>query len=156
MGFTNYDLRFTNWGFTNYELGIYELRFWGVGLQLMVMKEVLKNRTKQIGLEVIRLVDELPNKPSGWAVGKQIIRSATSVGANYRAACRAKSAADFIYKLKIVEEEADETQYWLEVIEAAGLIKSERISSIKKEVNEILSIVVASITTIRSKTKRKP
>jgi four helix bundle protein len=72
------------------------------------MKEELKRRTKKIGLKVIALIDHLPNKPSGWAIAKQIVRSATSIGANYRAACRAKSTADFIYKLKIVEEEADE------------------------------------------------
>lgn len=67
------------------------------------MKTELLNRTKKLGIEIIYLVDELPNKPSGWAISKQIIRSATSVGANYRAACLAKSKADFINKLKIVE-----------------------------------------------------
>jgi len=81
-------------------------------------KNKLNKRTKQIGLEVIKLIDQLnlrPNKPSAWAIAKQIVRSLTSVGANYRAACRAKSKPDFINKLKIVEEEADETHYWLEI-----------------------------------------
>ena len=77
------------------------------------MQEHLKFRTKLIGINVIKLVDELPNKISSKAITHQIIRSATSIGANYRAACRAKSTADFINKLKIVEEEADETIYWL-------------------------------------------
>ncbi len=119
------------------------------------MQELIKKRTKQIGLEVIKFVDELPNKPSAWAIAKQIIRSSTSIGANYRAACRAKSPADFIYKLKIVEEEADETQYWLEVLEESNLIDSDRIEAIKKEVNEIVSIVVASIRTARENENRK-
>jgi four helix bundle protein len=104
------------------------------------MQEIIKKRTKQIGLEIIKLVDELPNKPSAWAIAKQIIRSATSNGANYRAACRAKSTVDSINKLKIVEEEADETQYWLEVLEESNLINSNRIDTLKKEVNEIVSL----------------
>ncbi|HAJ98797.1 MAG TPA: four helix bundle protein [Bacteroidales bacterium] len=119
------------------------------------MQELIKKHTKQIGLEVIKLVDELPNKPSAWVIAKQIIRSSTSIGANYRAACRAKSSADFINKLKIVEEEADETQYWLEVLEESNLIKSDRTETIKKETNEIVSIVVASIKTARENENRK-
>lgn len=119
------------------------------------MQEQIKKRTKQIGLEIIKLIDELPNKPSAWAIAKQVVRSSTSVGANYRAACRAKSTADFINKLKIVEEEADETQYWLEVLEESNLINSIRIETIKKEVNEIVSIVVASIKTARLNENRK-
>ena len=114
------------------------------------MQEQIKRRTKQIALEVIKLLDELPNKPSGWAIAKQIVRSSTSIGANYRAACRAKSPADFINKLKIVEEETDETHYWLEILEESGMIQSARIKLLKKEVNEILSIVVSSIKTTRA------
>jgi four helix bundle protein len=119
------------------------------------MVEQLKIRTKKIGLEVIKLVDELPNKPSAWAIAKQILRCSTSIGANYRAACRAKSSADFINKLKIVEEEADETQYWLEVLEESNLINPDRVDTLKKEVNEIVSIVVASIKTARENENRK-
>lgn len=115
------------------------------------MREQVRMRTKRIGLEVIKLVDELPNKPSSWVIAKQIVKSSTSVGANYRAACRAKSDADFMNKLKIVEEEADETYYWLEVLEESGLIGSDRITTIKMEVNEILAIVVSSIKTMRGK-----
>jgi len=118
------------------------------------MQELIKKRTKQIGLEVIQLIDELPNKPSAWAIAKQIVRSSTSVGANYRAACRAKSTPDFINKLKIVEEEADETYYWLEILEESGLINTARVGLLKKEVNEILSIVVASIKTMRAKNRK--
>ena len=115
------------------------------------MREVIKKRTKKIGLEIIMLVDELPNKPSGWVIGRQIVRSGTSVGANYRSACRAKSNADFINKLKIVEEEADETIYWLEILEESGMLKTERINPIKVECNEILSIIVASLNTLKQK-----
>ena len=96
------------------------------------MQEQVKKRTKQIGLAVIILIDELPNKTSAWAIAKQIVRSSTSIGANYRAACRAKSPADFINKLKIVEEETDETHYWLEILEESGLIESQRIDILKK------------------------
>ena len=71
------------------------------------MQEEIKKRTKQIGLEVIKLIDELPDRPSAWVIAKQILRSGTSIGANYRAACRAKSSANFTHKLKIVEEESD-------------------------------------------------
>lgn len=115
------------------------------------MQEQIKKRTKQIGIEIISLIDELPNKPSGWAIAKQIVRCSTSVGANYRAACRAKSIPDFINKLKIVEEESDETLYWLEILEESGMLSAKRTAQIKKEVNEILSIVVATIKTVKSK-----
>jgi four helix bundle protein len=115
------------------------------------MKEEIKKRNKQIGLEVIMLIDALLNKSSGWAIAKQIVRSATSIGANYRAACRAKSNADFINKLKIVEEETDETIYWLEIIEESKMLPSANIHLLKKEVNEILSIVVATIKPMKAK-----
>jgi len=115
------------------------------------MKEEIKKRTKQIGLEVIKLVDDLPTKTSSKAIAYQIIKSSTSIGANYRAACRAKSDADFINKLKIVEEEADETIYWLEILEESGLMSAEKTITLKRETNEILAIVVASINTVRSK-----
>lgn len=113
------------------------------------MREALKLRAKQIGLEVIRLMDDLPNKPSVWVLTKQIIRSSTSIGANYRAAFRAKSDADFVYKLKIVEEETDETLYWLEVLEESELVNNQKIQILKQECNEILSIVIATIKTKR-------
>ena len=113
------------------------------------MQEIIKKRTKQIGLDIIKLIDELPAKPSSWAISKQLIRSSTSIGANYRATCRAKSNLDFINKLKIVEEEADETIYWLELLEESGLISTSHIEPIKKETNEILSIIVASINTMK-------
>jgi len=115
------------------------------------MQEIIKKRTKQIGLEVIKLVDELPQKTSTWEISKQIIRCSTSIGANYRASCRAKSSPDFINKLKIVEEETDETLYWLEIIENSGLASHQRVNPIMLETNEILSIIVATLKTLRCK-----
>ena len=82
-----------------------------------------------------------------WVVKDQILRSALSVGANYRAVCRAKSDKDFINKMRIVEEEADETVYWLEIMEESQLIEKEVLEDVKREANEILSMVVASIKT---------
>lgn len=120
-----------------------------------IMKEELLFRTKKVGLDVIQLIDELPNKTSSWAISKQIVRSSTSVGANYRAACRAKSTADFIHKLKIVEEETDETSFWIEMLEDSKLVRSERTKDLKTEVNEILAIMVQSIKTMRSKYQYK-
>ncbi len=115
------------------------------------MKEEIKLRTKKIGLHIIMLIDGLPSKASSWVIAKEIVRSATSIGANYRAACRAKSDADFINKLKIVEEETDETIYWLELIAEIKMLPKESIQVVKQETNEILSIVVASIKTVRNK-----
>lgn len=109
----------------------------------------LKYRTKNIALRIMRLVDRLPKTMTGNVIAKQILRSATSVGANYRAACRAKSRADFIYKLKIVEEEADETLYWLELIEEGKLLESNLLQDLKKDVNSLVAILVTTIKTAR-------
>ena len=95
------------------------------------------------------------NNKSANVISAQISRSSTSVGCNYRSACSAKSDADFINKLKIVEEETDETIYWLEVMEESGIVNTARVEKLKKECNEILSIVVASINTVRSKANKK-
>lgn len=114
------------------------------------MKEDLLFRTKALGIRIITLADRLPNKPSGWAISKQIIRSGTSVGANYRATRRAKSKPDFINKFKIAEEECDETIFWFEIIEESNMVDREHLVEIKKEANELLSIFVASIKTLKS------
>ena len=86
--------------------------------------EQLRKRTKAFALRIMKMTESLPNNTQGWVLGKQILRSGTSVGANYRAATRAKSRADFIAKLGIVVEEADETQYWLELLADSGLVSS--------------------------------
>ena len=109
-----------------------------------------KARTKAYGLRVIRLVEALPKGQTAVVIGRQLLRSGTSVGANYRAASRAKSKADFIAKMGIVEEECDESLYWIEVLVEAGLVDSERVAELMKEGGEILSMVVASIRTARS------
>ena len=104
-----------------------------------------KRRTKQLGLAVIRMTEKFPETRLAWVVKDQILRSALSVGANYRAVCRAKSDKDFINKMRIVEEEADETAYWLEIIEESDLLKSDDLRELKREVNELVAMVVASI-----------
>jgi four helix bundle protein len=113
------------------------------------MTEEILKRTKALGIMIIHLVDVLPNKPSGWAISKQIVRSSTSVGANYRASRKAKSKADFINKLKIVEEECDETIFWLEVIEGAGFLAMDKLKIIKKESMELFAIFVSSLRTAK-------
>ena len=106
-----------------------------------------KRRTKLLGLAVIRMTEKFPETRLAWVVKDQILRSALSVGANYRAVCRAKSDKDFINKMRIVEEEADETAYWLEIIEESDLLKSDDLRELKREVNELVAMVVASIRT---------
>ena len=114
-------------------------------------EQQFKERTKKLGLRVIQMVESLPRSRTADVIGRQILRSATSIGANYRAACRAKSTADLINKLKIVEEEADETLYWQEVLIEAGLVSEVQLSDLMAETNEILAMIVASIKTLRSR-----
>ncbi len=116
-------------------------------------EQQFKTRTKQLALRVIRLVESLPTTKTADVIGKQVLRSATSVGANYRAACRAKSTADLIAKLSIVEEEVDETLYWLELLIASRLITVEKLNNLMQETSEILAMTVASIKTLRQKPK---
>ncbi len=116
--------------------------------------EEMKTRTKQFALRIIRLVQTLPSNMAAQIIGRQLLRSGTSVGANYRAACRAKSTADFIHKLSIVEEETDESIYWMELLIDGQIIKENLLKNLTDEGNQILSIVVASIKT--SKEKRNP
>ena len=113
--------------------------------------EEMKMRLKNLAVRVIKLVDKLPNTPAGRAIGNQIIRSGTSPAANYRAACLGKSDRDFLNKLKIVEEELDETLYWLELIMEIQMIKSDLLSALYEENKELLKIIVSSITTMKAK-----
>ena len=110
----------------------------------------LKSRTKRFGLDVIAFYEELPDEPTFWIVKKQLIRCATSVGANYRSACRGKSTPDFIAKLSIVEEEADEAQYWLEIIGELSPGLRATIEALHREAGEIVAIMIASKKTARS------
>ena len=111
--------------------------------------EEMKQRTKAFALRVIRLVQALPRTEVARTVGGQLLRSGTSVGANYRSACRAKSRPDFVHKLKIVEEECDESLYWMELLVEGELIPAGRLQALQQEGSEILSIVVASLRTAR-------
>ena len=113
----------------------------------------LKKRTKKFALEIIKISDLLPENKKGRTVGNQIIRSGTSVGANYRSACRARSQPDFISKIGIVEEECDETCYWLELIIESGLIEKEIIEPVLKEGNELTAIFTASGRTAKNSRK---
>lgn len=115
--------------------------------------EEMKKRTKAFALEVIRLCKELPEKPVARLIRNQLLRAGTSVGANYRASCRAKSSPDFIAKMGIVEEEADESMFWMEILMETGIVTSIRIQPLFREANEICAITVASIKTARGKTR---
>jgi four helix bundle protein len=104
----------------------------------------LKNRTKQFALRVLKLVAALPKTTEGRALGSQLVRSGTSVGANYRAACRGRSKAEFISKLGIVEEEADESAYWMELIVDGGLLIKKKVDALWREACELTAIMAAS------------
>ncbi|PYS82253.1 MAG: four helix bundle protein [Acidobacteria bacterium] len=104
----------------------------------------LKERTKRFSLRVIKLVGALPKTTEGRATGNQLIRSGTSVGANYRAACRGRSKPDFIAKLGIVEEEADESAFWMELIIESDIMKKELVEPLLQEANELVAIMTAS------------
>lgn len=105
----------------------------------------MKHRTQQFGLRIIRVTQALGDDRVSRTIGHQLLRCGTSVGANYRAACRARSPAEFRSKLGIVEEECDETIYWMELLIQANLVSETKLDQLISEANEILSIVVASI-----------
>ncbi|MDD5141545.1 MAG: four helix bundle protein [Verrucomicrobiales bacterium] len=111
--------------------------------------ELFKKRTKAYALKIMRFTDGLPSSRATNVIAGQLLRSGTSVGANYRAACRAKSPADFISKMGTVEEECDESIFWMELLEESGKSKDAAVSELKKEGSEILAMVVASINTAR-------
>ena len=115
-------------------------------------REEMKARTKRFALRVMKLVDALPNARSAYVVGNQLIRAATSVGANYRAACRGRSEREFLAKLGIVEEEADECGYWLELIAEHGLLPENRVRDLIGEANEIVAVTISAIRSTRGKT----
>ena len=110
----------------------------------------LRFRTTAFAVRVVKRVDALPTTRAAGVIGQQLMRSATSVGANYRAACRGRSQAEFIAKLGIVEEEADESIYWFELLIETGLIPEAMLKDLIREANEITAMVVASIRTSRA------
>lgn len=116
--------------------------------------EAMKTRTKAFALRVIKLVEALPRSRVADVLGRQVLRSGTSVGANYRAACGAQSRRDFAKKIAIVEEEADETQYWLELIAESGLLRAARVGPVMEEAGELTAIATASLKTARGLRRR--
>jgi four helix bundle protein len=109
----------------------------------------LKDRTKAFALNVVALVEELPRNRSADAIGNQLLRSGTSVGANYRAACHARSRREFVAKLGIVEEEAYECQFWMDLVIARGWAETERVTKLREEARQLVAITVTSIRTAR-------
>jgi four helix bundle protein len=116
-------------------------------------KDDLKLRTKQFALRVLKLVDALPQTHAGRVIAGQLGRSGTSVGANYRAACRARSRAEFVAKLGLVEEEADESAFWMELAVESGLVSEKSTTALLEEAGELTAIVVASIKSARANQK---
>jgi len=112
-------------------------------------KEEMKIRTKKFALRVIRLIESLPKGRTADVIGRQLLRCGTSVGANYRSACRARSRADFISKMGVVEEETDESLYWMQMVIDAELLPEKRLNDLMNEADEILAITVSSIKTAR-------
>ena len=119
----------------------------------MTTKEEMKKRTKQFALRVIRCSEALPRSITGKVIAGQLIRSGTSVGANYRAALRARSTPDFINKLGVVLEESDESAYWIELIVEANLLPETKVASLLKEANELTAIFAASHKTTKTQTR---
>ncbi len=113
-------------------------------------REEMKARTKAYANRVVKLCAALPDDWVARTLGRQLLRCGTSVGANYRAVCRAKSTADFLSKLRIVEEECDESLFWMELLVENNLVKASRLRSLMREGDEIMSIVVASAKTTRT------
>ncbi len=114
-------------------------------------KQELLQRTKAYALRVINVVRALPRTEVARILGQQLLRAGTSVGANYRAACRAKSGPDFVKKLKIVEEEGDEFLYWMELLVESGSMPSRRLAALIREGDEIVAIVVPALRTLHGR-----
>jgi four helix bundle protein len=119
-------------------------------------EQQFKERTKQLALRVIRMVETLPHGRTSDVIGRQVLRSATSVGANYHAACRARSIEAMIAKLDIVLEEEDETLYWLELLIAAGVVPAARLTALINETDEITAMTVTSLKTLHAKAMKSP
>lgn len=117
-------------------------------------EQELKDRTKNFALRALKVVEILPETRSGRVLADQLGRSGTSVGANYRAACRSRSIAEMISKISIVEEEADESAFWLELITARALVPKARIQPLLDEANELTAIMVASRRTLQKRPRR--
>lgn len=113
--------------------------------------EALKKRTKDFAIRIVKLSQALPKTDVGRTLGRQVLRSGTSVAANYRAACRARSRAEFVSRMAVVVEEADETVFWLELLVDAGVVPLKRLDSLIKEANELLLLSAASLRTAKQR-----
>jgi len=126
-----------------------------------VNEVIFKQRTKDLALNIIKLIGKFPRGRVAYVIGRQLLRSATSIGANYRAACRAKSIADIIAnadiiaKLSIVEEEADESIYWMELLIESGIIDKNLLQTVMAKTDEITAMTVAPIKTLRKRKERE-
>jgi len=118
-------------------------------------KENLQERTLLFCVRIIHMVDNMPETKTSKTIAVQLLSSAISIGPKYRAACRPKSARDFISKLRMVEEETDQTLFWLELIEEASIFQPEKIKDLKQEANELLAIFASSLSTARKNLKLK-
>ena len=114
-------------------------------------QEEMRGRTKEFAQQVINLCKRLPNTREGRLVGDQLFKAGTAVGANYRAACRARSRAEFVAKLGIVLEEADESLYWLELLDGSNVIKTSLLTPLMSEADELVAIFVTSLNTAKAK-----
>jgi four helix bundle protein len=124
-----------------------------MGLKVMGNPTIeLKQRCKQFAIRLIRLFRSLPRNDAARIIGRQLLRSATSVAANYRAVCRARTRAEFIAKMGVVVEEADETVFWLELLVESSIFPAEKMAAVLKEANELLAIFAASQRTVKSTT----
>jgi len=114
---------------------------------------MFKERTNKFALAVVKLVEALPRTRTADVLGRQLLRAGTSVGANYRAACQGRSASDVAAKLGIVEEEADESIYWMDLLVESGVVAADRATSLKEEANDLVAMTVASIKTLRTRNR---
>ncbi len=121
----------------------------------MALENNLKPRVKAFALRIVRLVDSIPKNMSAQVIAKQVMRSGTSAAANYRSACRARSQADFVSKIGIAEEEADETVFWLEMLSDSGIVKKELLIELIKEAEELTAIFTSSGKTAKNNLKKK-
>ena len=115
----------------------------------LVKAEALRLRTKRFAVRIVNVFRSLPRSPDAQTLGKQLLRCGTSVAANYRAVCRARSKADFVAKMGIVVEEADETVFWIELMTETGVLKPNRVTELLAEANELLAIFSASLRTAK-------
>ena len=141
------------WGMQNGERGMGSGE---LGMeQLVDGRPDLRERTKQYALRIIRLVEALPDTVVAQVIARQLLRAGTSVGANYRAACRSRSQAEFIAKMGIVEEEADESLYWMELLVESRLVRLEQLAPLMQEGDELVAMTVASIKTARKNRRNR-